>query len=479
MKRRGRNNNNDDDNNNNNNNDLPDDDIHFIPRRRVGPTPPLPPVLEVAQQQEQVQPQQQEQINPFLVANPRNSPETERLNQRLATINEQEARIRELQSGPASALVGIGAAGIGAAGIGAAGSQQTQQQQEQYDISTFADDIVRIWPGYEAEFNAIIEAIRQRANAGEREDIQQSLEQVAANHQYFINTLFQGLSSGASGILLGLIVLGIFTNDSTNSTIIQNVFGGVPLLSTLFQVLSQYIVRPFVNRNLINIQSIPDIVRQGYTNNQIGAILSMVFTGMSAYGVNSLLQQTGPTFGNTSPIVQLIRASFPVVTQCISAGLNVGAQCGANLVRQLFSYMRIVFVRPNSSYSPSQDRDRSASDSSEGTINSIASLSTANSRQIGSVVANMLDEPSVTNSVREVFQNLSNPDAGAGSQPQSTVSSLSQQIYSQDIPRDPSSDMDQLGGRRRRKTSRRRKVTRRRKTRGGKKMRRRTRGRRV
>ena len=465
MKRRGR--------DNNNNNNLPNEDIHFQARRRVGPTPPLPPVppaLEVVQQQEQEQP------NPFLVANPRNSPETERLNQRLATINAQEERIRQLQSGPASALVGIGAAGLGAAG-----SQQTQEQQEQYDISTFADDIIKIWPGYEAEFSAIVEAIRQRANAGEREDVQQSLEQAAANHQYFINTLFQGLSSGASGILLGLIVLGIFTSDSTNSAIIQNIFGGVPLLSTLFQVLSQYIVRPFVNRNLINIRSLPDIVRQGYTNNQIGAILSMVFTGMSAYGVNSLLQQTGPTFRNTSPIVQLIRASFPVVTQCISAGLNVGVQCGANLVSQLFSYLRIAFVRPNSSYSPSQDRDSeiSASDSSEGTINSIASLATANSRHIGSVVASVLDDPSVTNSVRQVFQNLSNPDASgpsSGSQAPSTMSSLSQQIYSQDAnSREPSSDLDQLGGRRRRKISRRRKVTRRRKTRGGKKMRRRTR----
>lgn len=374
-----------------------------------------------------------------LVSNPRGSPNTRELNNRLAQLQQQDQFIIGLQTNPVSNVLGLGSGSR----LGAAGAYQTPQQEEQANLRMFARDIASSWTNYQGEFNAIIQEFEQR-NIVSREATRQEYEQTAEQNRAAI---FEGLSRGAAGLLLSMIVLAMFTSDTTNERLITLVFAQSPTLSRLFQIISQYIVRPFVSRNLANIQSIPEIMSQGYSSNQISAIMAMIFTGMSAYGITELVQHTGDPMAfasmSASTIAQMIRSSFPIVNRCMRTGVQAGnavLQCGANLTIQVLSYIDNMFIRNSSGATDEQ---------SQSTADSLDSLSTANSQQIGSVVASILDDPSVTESVREVFEQLSSPGQIQSQSQESSISSLSasQPFFS--------TDTQEMGGMRRRMRRRR------------------------
>ena len=359
-----------------------------------------------------------------LVANPRGSPGTERVNQDLARLQQQDQIIIGLQTNPVSNVPGL-SSGPGAGGY------QSPQQEEEANIRMFAIDIASSWSNYQDEFQAIMREFEQRAAVAQVSQREERERQAEHNRA----AIFQGLSRGASGLLLSMIVLSIFTNDSANDSandrLIQVIFFSSPTLARLFQLLSKYVVRPFVMRNMANIQNIPNIMNQGYSSNQLSAILSMIFTGMSAYGVSELVGHVGidpvvVVSNGIDVIAQTIRSAFPIVSQCVTEAGNVALRsalrCGANLTNQVLSYMENTFLR-NPLMTPASSSSQS-SQYSLNSLNSLNSLSTADPREIGSVVLSILDgDQSVTDSVREIFENLAqgqdfNPSS-------STVSSLS------------------------------------------------------
>jgi len=354
--------------------------------------------------------------------NPQNSPTTAALNQRLRELANQETNLTALRNQ----------------------NNDTGITESLNNLRQLAQQIQALGNGEGIQADlATIRGILETEQAQMRERIQTIRQDRHALQQYisdFINRSFQGISTATANLLVSLIVISILTSDNTatNATI-QSIFGN-STIGKIFTVLSTYIVRPFVDINLQNIDTAPQLLAAGLSSNvtrQSRALLAILFTGVSAYGLRRTVSAS-----NAPQIAASIQQSFPILQECLISGATTAASAAANCVSQMYDSV-INYIRTNM-IQPVQEPAAGAGSAS---VDSNISFSTASSTLIGSVAASLLGSiDSIEPTMREVFQELVNPTPQSSSDSQ--FSELTQtQTQSQG-----------LGGGRRRRSQKKRKT---------------------
>jgi hypothetical protein len=323
--------------------------------------------------------------------NPQNSPTTAALNQRLIELANQETNLTALRNQ----------------------NNDTGITESLNNLRQLAQQIQALGNGEGIQADlATIRGILETEQAQMRERIQTIRQDRHALQQYisdFINRSFQGISTATANLLVSLIVISILTSDNTatNATI-QSIFGN-STIGNIFTLLSTYVVRPFVDINLQNIDTAPQLLAAGLSSNatrQSRALLAILFTGVSAYGLKRTISAS-----NAPQIAASIQQLFPILHDCIISGATTAASAAANCVSQMYDSV-INYIRTNM-IQPVQEPAAGAGSASVG------SFSTSSSSQIGSVAASLLGSiDSIEPTMRAVFQELVNPTRQSSSDTQ-------------------------------------------------------------
>jgi len=343
-------------------------------------------------------------LSPDPVSNPSNSPETDRINKRLRTLADQEQALFLLKyeqndTAVTNSLDNLTALAhqIAALGTGPAGSIQPNMTE-----------IRGIVKREEAEMRTKI-ATKREAVIGMQKDISE-----------LINRCFAGISDVTKEIFVSLLILSILTSDNVvASTAIISVFGENSALSKLFIFLSTYVVRPFVETNLQNIESTPQLLSAGVASSvgrQSRALLAMMFTGASLYGVNNVIQSSG-----VAQIVSQINTLFPVVQTCVVSTATASAECANTMYNSVIDYVRTNILGQSVPAAAAQDA------ASVQTTTSV--LENIDSQNLGSSIASILGDSQVEESqVEDSEEGLESQNRGSS---QASVESTMREVFQQ------------------------------------------------
>jgi len=343
-------------------------------------------------------------------------------NETLARLEEQERRI--------SGLLSNGLCQSSAAAGGSSDQAACQEMTETTErLTSLAEDISKIGEQLsEEEIQAIndtsqrLMAIQMQQATSERvhqENHAQITQQLRTQLVQSMRQIGRGV---AADVYLLLIVLSILSTNDYASQQIQRVLSArSPYLASVFNVISTYIVRPFVRTNLGNIQNSLNILQGGVSSSTLeylSSIIALIFTGASIATISSATRDsialypltTTMAYGVRSTLssaMETVRSIYPAATQGIAGCINGARNCTQTLLDNLINYVRREFVFPLlHQQQESQGSSMSLGSSSMGgTI-----LSNASSSQIGSVVATLFGSAdSVEPFMRAAFRELVEP----------------------------------------------------------------------
>jgi len=246
-----------------------------------------------------------------------------------------------------------------------------------------------------------IAQVRSRRIASEQADIISS-----QNRASILQRIFSSVQIGTANVLLSMIILSLLTTGQNSSQIIIDTLGeGV--ISNIYSLLTNNIVRPIIDLNIYNFQHSSEIITAGYSNSPrqiLQAILAIAFTGSSIYGATQIVSATSNF--NTN-VMNFIRSNLiSPIRQRIGQGIAVGTDNSIQLINNLITYINTNLL-PTTREQESQDTGSTSSGSSI--------LSNASSQAIGNAVEHAYMELSQTDSIspsiNATFQALAgNPD---------------------------------------------------------------------
>jgi hypothetical protein len=400
-------------------------------------------------------------------------------NETLVRLEQQERHLAGLLS---NGLCNPSAAAGG--GSDQAACQEMSETTER--LTSLAQDISQIGEQLsEEEIRAINEtsqrlmAIQLQQATNERvyqENHEQITQQLRTQLVQSISQIGRGV---AADVYLLLIVLSILSTNDYASQQIQGVLSArSPYLASVFNVISTYIVRPFVRTNLGNIQNSLDILQGGYSSSTfeyLSSIIALIFTGASIATISTATRDSIAVYPLTTTIahgvrstlsvaMETIRSIYPAASQGIAGCINGARDCTQTLLDNIINYVRRELVFP---LLRQQGESQGSSDMSIGSSSLEGSssmartiLSNASSSQIGSVVATLFGSAdSVEPFMREAFRELVQPTVPStiGSQQASQpISQLTDISSLQGSPSPSPGDTEERGGRktRRRRTNR-------------------------